>query len=163
MASAAAREPDLLDPPEASCDTCGMVDCQCERSPAEAGAQPGTAAVLDPATLAAIGGSPAIAAFIHRRLEQAVRHGHSPAKDRDQPPFWLPREAHSRLVAVLDEIGRDQGGPARSPDHLARRRIALKRLEIAGALMMAGHDVLRAIIERDTAAAAAMPADPSST
>ena len=93
-----------------------------------------TAADLDPVCR-----SGAIGAFLSRRLEQRIRWGHSPADDLRHPVDHLPREAMARLVHVLEELGRGRGdAPA------DRRDIVLRKIEIAGALLMAAHDRISA-------------------
>lgn len=73
--------------------------------------------------------SPAIAAFVQRRAEQILRHGHSRAADRDRPAAHLVAQAKARLADAIDHADSPEG-----------RAIALRKIEIAGALLMAAHD-----------------------
>lgn len=155
MATLPAPSADDLFAAADACPRCDQLECECVKPAGLLGAladvpQPVEAAAaapgLDVETIAAIYASDSVGAFLSVRVEQAMKFGHTPAADREQSPFHLPRQAQKRLAAVLEDVGRDQGGPARSADHLRRRQQALRRVRIAGALLMAAHDNLEALI-----------------
>jgi hypothetical protein len=90
--------------------------------------------------LAAVCASPAAAAIVARRVEQLTRHGHSPARDAELPLHELAEKAKLYLVDALDYLRRNRP----DPDDLA---IALRKLEHAGALLIASHDRVSAELE----------------
>lgn len=159
MATQPAPPADDLFPAAETCPRCEQLACDCPKPAGLLGAlaevpqpaePPASPPGVDFALVAQIYGSGSVGAFLSVRVDQAIRHGHTPAKDRELPPFWLVREAKERLGAILDsDIGRDQGAPARNRQHRERRRRALRRLEKAGALLMAAHDHLAAIVAAD--------------
>lgn len=89
--------------------------------------------------LAAICGSPAIGAFLARRLEQRVRFNHTPEGDMAHGLDHLPRAALARIQYALDYLGREE--MTMRPE---RRDQVLRYLEVAGALLMAAHDRISA-------------------
>lgn len=84
--------------------------------------------------IADIVGSGASDAFTAQRVEQLIKYGHTPAKDREGPLDRLPRAALERVKHALDKLSPGGG----DVDY------ALKKIEIAGACLAAAWDVLRA-------------------
>lgn len=83
--------------------------------------------------------SPALGAFIHRRLEQLMSWGHTPASDLAQPVDQLVRHARDRLTSFLEITG--HGRMNLPAEH---RAMLIRKIEIAGALLLAAHDRIRA-------------------
>lgn len=98
-----------------------------------------SAADLDPVCR-----SPALGAFVARRIEQRIRFGHSPAGDLANPVDKLLREARARIDHALEWIGHNA-------DHCPPGRIddVLLKIELSGALLLAAHD--RVSAEREIA------------
>lgn len=92
--------------------------------------------------LARIMSSPSVGAAMERRVLSYLRHGHTIDDDRDRPLFDLPRKAGQYVVAALDLIGADKGGPAATTDQAERRARAMAKLATAAALILAAHDTL---------------------
>ncbi|HEY0149882.1 MAG TPA: hypothetical protein VGB70_12875 [Allosphingosinicella sp.] len=80
---------------------------------------------------------PAVRAAIDRRIEQAVKHGHSRAADLRLPVKQLVKEARDRLNAALELL---------DSVSLERRQQALLKVEIALGLGLAAHDRVSADI-----------------
>jgi hypothetical protein len=80
--------------------------------------------------------SRSIEAMLGRRVEQLVNYGHSSTGDLERSPASIVGKALSRIRDAHELL---IGNP--SPDQTAA---ALTKIEIAGALLMAGHDRLRA-------------------
>lgn len=91
--------------------------------------------------LAKLWASPAIVAFIHRRLEQMAKFGHTIEADLASPVDRLPRQAMQRVHDVVETLGRDTAHVARD-----QREAMLRKIEVAGALLLAAHDRIRADI-----------------
>jgi hypothetical protein len=68
-----------------------------------------------------------------RRIEQIVKHGHTRESDRDREPDRLLREAEKRLHDARDRLACPDG-----------RATALRKIEIAAAMLLALHDKLSA-------------------
>ncbi|HEV2746298.1 MAG TPA: hypothetical protein VGW34_03245 [Allosphingosinicella sp.] len=102
--------------------------------------------------IAAIIASPAADAFVGRRVEQLVRHGHGPAGDAARALHELPGKARDYVAAAVDHVRFDQGEPIAGRN--AQRAIALRQIETAGALLLAAHDRIRAAIEAASRSAA---------
>lgn len=97
------------------------------------------------AIVAALWASPSIGAFLNKRVDQALRHGHTPRSDMELAPYFLARRTRECLDAALERLS------GRTPAPRARLEAALKSVEAAGAKTMALHDRLRAEIERTPA------------
>ena len=133
---------DLLAPlaagaPDECCPECGVDPCACappidpeEPDPVAAAVQAEPSDRMD--AVREICASPALAAFLAKRIEQLARHGHSPAGDRAGPLDRLPREALERVRHALDRLS-PEGGDL---DY------AIAKIEIAGACLAAAWDVL---------------------
>lgn len=83
--------------------------------------------------------SPAMGAFMARRLEQLLKHGHSPAGDMANPVDHLLREARARIDHALEWLG--HGNQYCPPVRLDQ---VLRKVELAGALLLAAHDRISA-------------------
>lgn len=81
--------------------------------------------------------SSAVAAFAGRRVEQIIHYGHT--DDGDLALDHLVREARARLDHTLDILGR---GRTTMPPH--RREQILRKIEIAGGLLIAAYEQLAA-------------------
>ncbi len=84
-------------------------------------------------------GGPAVTAFAECRAEQMLRFGHSRENDLALPVDHLVREAGDRLISFTEITGRQC---ERLPP--ARRAMLIRKVEIAGALLIAAHDRLLA-------------------
>jgi hypothetical protein len=101
------------------------------------GLPPLPAPAIDAGAVQELLGSPALTAFLQRRLEQLVKHGHSPAADRAQPLDRLPHQALTRVKDAIDKLGPGGG----DLDY------ALRKIEIAGACLAAAWDAISAAKE----------------
>lgn len=97
-------------------------------------------AMITDRDLAPICRSAALGGFIARRIEQLIKWGHSPETDRDHSVDFLVRQAVARLTDVLDILGK-----GRSDCPPERRDQLLRKIEVAGALLMAEHDLISAL------------------
>jgi hypothetical protein len=70
---------------------------------------------------------PAVRAVLEARIEQVVKHGHTPAKDAELPIKHLPAHARSMIVDTLDLLE----GPRRN------LVVGKKRLAKAAAMLLA--------------------------
>ena len=78
----------------------------------------------------------AIDLIIERRIEQIVRFGHTPEKDRQLPRGTLPREAQRYLTHAIEDLHFGGGDPE------ARKR-ALRHLAQTGAIIIAAIERLK--------------------
>lgn len=81
--------------------------------------------------LVAIVTAASVRAMLEARIDQVVKHGHTPEQDANLPLKILPCHARSSIVDTLDLLDR---GP-RQNLHVARRRLAK-----AGAILLAAID-----------------------
>ncbi len=77
----------------------------------------------------------AVSAFAARRAEQMLRWGHTPESDLDRTIDDLVRAAADRLRSFTEITGR---GLMELPP--ARRDMLIRKIEIAGALLIAAHE-----------------------
>lgn len=130
----------------APCPTCGIEPCACAQI--DVGGE--TEDYLEPPVpeaeiqvtvpvgsldgLREVVTSGALAAFEARRIDQLLKHGHTPARDRELALDYLPRQALVRVKDALDYLA-GKGGDL-DP--------ALVKIEIAGACLAAAWDVVMA-------------------
>ncbi|HYD38083.1 MAG TPA: hypothetical protein VEA60_10740 [Allosphingosinicella sp.] len=130
---------------DGSCPGCGVDPCACAQLHIEPEMPPAAASAAPPppppggpdgwrGDLSAIFRSPAPAAFLDARVDQLLRHGHSPAGDLEAPLDRLVRAADERLRHALEKLSPAGGDLA----------YALRKVEIAGACLLAAHDQLSA-------------------
>lgn len=144
---AAPSADDLFAEADQSCQACGMVSCQCVRPDGLLGAlaalpQPQDPPPPDPdflKLLAQIYSSPALGGMLNRRVDQAVKHGHTPAADLLRSPYAIARACRDRVDGAIERLS------GREPNR-ERLEIALRYAETAGAVAMALHDRIRAAL-----------------
>lgn len=93
-------------------------------------------ALVTAADLAAVCSSAAIGAFLAKRIEQQIRYGHTPDGDFAKAPDHLPRQVYGRMHDIIEILHRSDHVPADRIDTM------IKKVEAAGAMLMAFHDYL---------------------
>lgn len=87
--------------------------------------------------------SPSLGAFLSMRVHQATKHGHTPEADLDRDPLLIARGARDRVRAACELLDGREPPPKRIED-------ALKKVETAGAMLLALHDRLHAELARQS-------------
>ena len=85
--------------------------------------------------IAQIYASESICDVLSKRVEQALRWGHTPAADAERPPVRIAREAYDRLRDVLPMLDRERLDAATIDT-------ALKKVTASAAILLALHDRL---------------------